>query len=81
MDDNIIGEFKKYEITKNTWSALSKWFGGTSITKLRSLTIKFDTYRKGHEHNVKKHLRQMLNKIIHLKMQVILLLMNNKCKS
>ena len=43
MDDEIMREFRKYEITKDMWSTLSERFGGTSITKLRSLTIKFDT--------------------------------------
>ena len=38
-----------------------------SITKLRSLTIKFDTYKKRPERNMKKHLRQMSNMISELK--------------
>ena len=59
MDDDIIREFRKYEIIKDMWFALSKRFGGTSITKLRSLTIKYDTYKKFLENNMKKHLRQM----------------------
>ena len=67
MDDDIIREFKKYKITKDMWSALSERFGGMSITKLRSLTIKFDTYKKCLEHNMKKHLRQMSNMISELK--------------
>ena len=67
MDDDIMREFRKYEITKDMWSILSKRFGGTSITKLKSLTIKFDTYRKRPKHNMKKHLRQMSNMISELK--------------
>ena len=39
-------EFQKYEIVKDIWFVLSKRFGGTSITKLRSFTIKFDTYKE-----------------------------------
>ena len=42
-------------------------FGGTSINKLRPLTIKFDTYKKRLEHNMEKYLRQMLNMISELK--------------
>ena len=42
-------------------------FGGMSITKLRPLTIKFDTYKKRLEHNMEKYLRQMLNMISELK--------------
>ena len=63
MDDDIMREFKKYEITKGMWFTLSKRFAGTSITKIRSLTIQFDTYKKRYEHNMKKHLRQMSNMI------------------
>ena len=61
MNDDIIREFQKYEISKDMWSALSERFGGTSIIKLRSRTIKFDTYKKCFEHSMKKHLKQMSN--------------------
>ena len=60
-------EFRKYEIIKDVWFTLSKRFGGTPIIKLRSLTIKFETYKKRPEHNMKKHLRQMSNMISELK--------------
>ena len=36
------------------WNALRKMFGGVSLTKLRSLTIKFDTYKKRLDHTMKK---------------------------
>ena len=49
------------------WFVVSERFGGTSITKLRLLTIKFDTYKKCHGHNMKNHLRHMLNMISELK--------------
>ena len=42
-------------------------FRGTFITKLRSLTIKFDTFKKHPEHTMEKHLRHMLNMITELK--------------
>ena len=67
MDDDIMREFRKYEITKDMCSALSERFGGMSLTKLRSLTIKFDTYKKHLEQNMKKHLRNMSNMISELK--------------
>ena len=67
MDDDIMRELEKYEITKDMWFALSERFGGMSITKLRSLTIKFDTHKKHPQHNMKKHLRKMSNKISELK--------------
>ena len=67
MDDDILREFRKYEITKDMWLALSKRFGDTSLTKLISLTIKLDTYKKRLEHNMKKDLRNMSNMISELK--------------
>ena len=67
MVDDIMSEFRKYDITKDMWSALFERFDGTSITKLRSLTIKFDTYKKLPKHNMKKNLRQMSNMISDLK--------------
>ena len=67
MDNDIIRELRKYEITKDMWSTLSERFGGMCITKLRSLTIKFDTYKKRPKHNMKKHFRQMSNMISELK--------------
>jgi len=45
MNDDIIWEFRRYDNTKDMWSALKEKFRGTSLTKLRSLTIKFDTYK------------------------------------
>ena len=63
MYDDIMREFCKCQITKDMWSTLSERFGGTSLTKLRSLTIKFETYKKRPKHNMKKHLRNMSNMI------------------
>ena len=48
-------------------SVLKAKFGGTSISKLKSFTIKFDTYKKHPEHIMKKHLRHMSNMITELK--------------
>ena len=60
-------EFKKYEITKDMWSALFERFGGMIINKLVSLTIKFDIHKKSPKHNMKKYLRQMSNMISEFK--------------
>lgn len=49
------------------WSSLKERFSGTSITKLRSLTIKFDIYKKHHDYNMKKYLKHMSNMISELK--------------
>ena len=49
------------------WSTLKTKFGGTFMTNLRSLTIRFDNYKKNFEHLMKKHLREMSNMICELK--------------
>ncbi|KAF5799909.1 hypothetical protein HanRHA438_Chr07g0318991 [Helianthus annuus] len=67
MDDDIMRDFSKYDLAKDMWSALANKFGATSITKLRSLTIKFDQYIKKPDHTMKKHLREMSNMISDLK--------------
>ena len=46
MDDDIARQFKRYENVIELWNALREMFRGVSLTKLRSLTIKFDTYKK-----------------------------------
>ena len=66
MDDDIAKQFKRYENAMELWNALREKFGGVSLTKLRSLTIKFDTYKKRSDHAMKKHLREMSNMISEL---------------
>ena len=66
MENNLMREFKNYDITKEMWEALKLKFGGTSVTKLRKLTIKFDTYKKRPNYNMRQHLREMSNMISEL---------------
>ena len=66
MDDDIAKQFKRYENVMKLWNALREKFGGVSLTKLRSLTIKFDTYKKHPDYTMKKHLREMSNMISEL---------------
>ena len=66
MDDDIAQQFKRFENAMELWNILREKFGGVSLTKLRSLTIKFDTYRKRPDHTMKKHLREMSNMISEL---------------
>ena len=58
MENDLMREFKNYNIAKEMWEALKLKFGGTSVTKLRKLTIKFDTYKKRPNHNMRQHLRE-----------------------
>ena len=66
MDDDIAKQFKRYENAMELWNAFREKFGGVSLTKLCSLTIKFDTYKKRLDHTMKKHLREMSNMISEL---------------
>ncbi|KAK9122763.1 hypothetical protein Sjap_012365 [Stephania japonica] len=67
MENDIMREFKSYDVAKIMWEALKKKFGGTSVTKLRQLTIKFDTYKKRPNHNMRQHLRELSNMINELR--------------
>jgi gag-polypeptide of LTR copia-type len=67
METDVMREFRQYEVAKEMWLALKQKFGGTSVTKLRQLTIKFDTYKKRYNHSMRQHLREMSNMISELK--------------
>ena len=60
-------EDEKYETTQEMWLTLKDKFGGTSTTKLRRLTIKFDSYWKQPNHTIRQHLREMSNMVCELK--------------
>ena len=49
------------------WKALKLRYGGTSATRLRGLTKKFDLYKMRSEHTMKQHLRAMSSMIRELK--------------
>ena len=66
MENDLMREFKNYDIAKEMWEALKLKFGGTSVTKLRKLIIKFDTYKKCPNHNMRQHLREISNIISEL---------------
>ena len=46
-------------MTHQIWNALKEKYGGTSTTKLRRLTIKFDTYKLRPNTSMEQHLREM----------------------
>uniref|UniRef100_A0A2N9H4Y7 CCHC-type domain-containing protein n=1 Tax=Fagus sylvatica TaxID=28930 RepID=A0A2N9H4Y7_FAGSY len=45
MHNDLIGEFESYGTAQDMWIALKAKFGGTMVTRLRALTLKFDTFR------------------------------------
>ncbi|XP_065852337.1 uncharacterized protein [Euphorbia lathyris] len=59
MDDVIAKQFQIYDNSMDLWIALKHKYGGMSLTKLRSLALKFDTYKMHFEHTMKMHLREM----------------------
>ncbi|XP_055960065.1 uncharacterized protein LOC130014940 [Mercurialis annua] len=67
MDDDLMYEYQRYSTTNAMWAALREKFGGTTVSRLRQLTIKFDTYKKVPNKTMKQHLRDMSNMIMELK--------------
>jgi len=65
--DDLIHECEEFPNAHAMWAHLRETYGGTSVTRLRQLTIKFDTYKKRHDQNIKQHLRVMSNMIAQLK--------------
>jgi hypothetical protein len=45
MHNDLIGEFESYGTAQDMWIALKAKFGGTMVTRLCALTLKFDTFR------------------------------------
>ena len=67
MHNDLIGEFEEYPTAQELWKALKIRYGGTSTTRLRGLTMKFDSYKMRSEHTMKQHLRAMSTMIRELK--------------
>uniref|UniRef100_A0A2N9F135 CCHC-type domain-containing protein n=1 Tax=Fagus sylvatica TaxID=28930 RepID=A0A2N9F135_FAGSY len=67
MHDDLIGEYETFQNAKDMWDQLKFDFGGTSTTRLRSLVLKFEVYRKDPKHTMTEHLRMMSGMIRDLK--------------
>ncbi|XP_044503424.1 uncharacterized protein LOC123224005 [Mangifera indica] len=67
MNDDIAYQYEQFKTANAMWVALTEKFRGTTVSKLRQLTIKFDTYKKVPNKPMKQHLREMPNMIIELK--------------
>jgi len=63
MDNDLIRDFKVHANAKDLWEGVKIKLRTTSVTRLRSLTIKFYTYKKRLDIPIKKHLRQISNVI------------------
>ena len=67
MHNDLIGEFEEYPTAQELWKAFKVRYGGTSATRLRGLTMKFDSYKMRSEYTIKQHLRAMSTMIRELK--------------
>uniref|UniRef100_A0A2N9IQ42 Integrase catalytic domain-containing protein n=1 Tax=Fagus sylvatica TaxID=28930 RepID=A0A2N9IQ42_FAGSY len=60
-------EYETFQNVKDMWDQLKFDFSGTSTTRLRSLVLKFEVYRKDPKHTMTEHLRMMSGMIRDLK--------------
>ena len=67
MESDVMREYHKYDRAMKLWAFLKERFDGTSLVKLRKLTIRFDTYKKRPKHNMRQHLSEMSNMMSELK--------------
>ena len=63
MHDDLIGEFENFPTAMAMWEQLKFTFSGTSITRLKSLVLKFETHRKDPKVSMTEHLRGMFSMI------------------
>ena len=63
MHNDLVGEFENFPTTMAMWEQLKFTFSGTSITRLRSLVLKFETHRKDPKVSMTEHLRGMSSMI------------------
>ncbi|GAV82244.1 UBN2_2 domain-containing protein [Cephalotus follicularis] len=73
MHEDLIGAYEHCPTTKEMWDQLMFDFEGTSITRLRSLVLKFELYKKEPKNSMTEHLRIMSAMIRDLKNAEIVL--------
>ena len=59
MHNDLIGEFEDYPNAQEMWNQFKIAYGGTSSTRLRALTLKFEQYVMDSKHSIAEHLRTM----------------------
>lgn len=57
MQNDLLGKLKHCDITYEMWLAIKQRFSVISLTRLQGLTMKFDSYKKKHNHTIKQHSR------------------------
>ena len=59
--------FERHCSAQVVLDAVKVQYGGTSTTRLRQLTLKFDSYKKHQNHTMRQHLTIISNMISELK--------------
>lgn len=67
MHDDLLGEFENFTTAKEMWDRLHLKYGGTSATRLRALTLRFNQYVMDPKHTMAEHLRVMSTMIREMK--------------
>ena len=67
MHNDLIGEFESYSTAPDMWVALKEKFGGTTVTRLRALPLKFNTFKMQRGDSMQEHLRKMSAMVHELK--------------
>ena len=67
MRNDLMLRFENNCSAMAVWDAVKIEFGGTSTTRLRQLTLKFDAYKQQSNHSMRQHLTVMSNIISELK--------------
>ncbi|KAJ4745000.1 Retrovirus-related pol polyprotein from transposon tnt 1-94 [Rhynchospora pubera] len=66
MSNDLLLRFERHRTTKDLWVAVKLQYGGTSTTRIRQLTLRFDGYKKRPEHSMREHILAMSNMISEL---------------
>jgi hypothetical protein len=67
MRNDIMLRFERHHSAQSVWDAVKIQYRGTSTTRLRQLTLKFDGYKKRQNQTMRQHLTVMSNMISELR--------------
>jgi hypothetical protein len=67
MRNDIMLRFERHRSTQSVWNTVKIQYGGTFTTRLRQLTLKFDSYKKHQNQTMRQHLTVMSNMISELR--------------
>ena len=67
MKNDLMLRFERHRSVQAVWDVVKVQYGGTSITRLCQLTLKFDGYKKHQNDTMRQHLTIMSNMISELR--------------